>query len=207
MLAKGPVALVLVGLTVGLWIMLTRRWRLAIELPWIAGPALFLAVAAPWYLLAERATPGFLWYFLVNENFLRYLVNNYGDCYGWGRLRPYGTIWLMLLLALLPWTVLVAATLIKSARAGTLRIFRQFRWSDPRPALSALARLPGELGQSDPWLAYVLIWGLTPPLFFTLARQIVWTYVLPGLPGLAIATAVGLQAWMQSDDAARLLDC
>ena len=38
MLAKGPVALVLVGLTVGLWIMLTRRWRLAIELPWIAGP-------------------------------------------------------------------------------------------------------------------------------------------------------------------------
>ena len=55
----------------------------------------------------------------------------------------------------------------------------------------ALLRLPGKLGQTDPWLAYVLIWGLTPPLFFTPARQIVWTYVLPGLPGLAIATAVG----------------
>ena len=49
-----------------------------------------------------------------------------------------------------------------------------------------------------------MLWGLVPPLFFTAARQVLLTYVLPGLPGLAIATAVGLDAWMQSDDAHEL---
>jgi 4-amino-4-deoxy-L-arabinose transferase-like glycosyltransferase len=204
-LAKGPVALVLVGLTLGLWIVLARRWRLVGEMPWIIGTLLFLAVAAPWYLLAERATPGFLKYFLVNENFLRYLVNDYGDFYGYGRLKPYGFIWPFLLLALLPWTVLMVATGLRSAKADTARILAQFRWSRPWLALSAVARLPGNLAQTDPWLLYVLLWGLVPPLFFTAARQITLTYVLPGLPGLAIATAVGLQGWMQSDDAPELL--
>ena len=89
-LAKGPVALVLAGLTVGLWLLLSGRWRLLLELPWISGLALFLAVAAPWYILAERATPGFLSYFLLHENFLRYLVNEYGDQY---RIRPSAALW------------------------------------------------------------------------------------------------------------------
>jgi 4-amino-4-deoxy-L-arabinose transferase-like glycosyltransferase len=62
-----------------------------------------------------------------------------------------------------------------------------------------------KFGRADPWLAYVLIWGLVPPLFFTLARQVLYTYVLPGLPGLAIATAVVLERWLQSDAAADLL--
>ena len=83
----------------------------------ISGTLLFLAVAAPWYLLAERATPGFLRYFLINENFLRYLTNDYGDYYGYGRLRPYGSIWLMFLLVLLPWTVLAIALLARSAKS------------------------------------------------------------------------------------------
>ncbi len=185
-LAKGPVALVLVGASLGLWLLVVGRWRLVIELPWISGTLLFLAVAAPWYLLAERATPGFLRYFLINENFLRYLTNDYGDYYGYGRLRPYGSIWLMFLLVLLPWTLLAIALLARSAKSGAWKTLRDF-------------------GRSDPWLAYVLIWGLTPPLFFTLARQVLWTYVLPGFPGLAIAMAVGIDRWMQSEKAPDLL--
>ena len=70
---------------------------------------------------------------------------------------------------------------------------------------SGLILLLRKFGASDPWLAYVLIWGLVPPLFFTLARQVVWTYVLPGLPGMAIATAVALERWRRSDAAAGLL--
>jgi hypothetical protein len=58
---------------------------------------------------------------------------------------------------------------------------------------------------AEPWLVYLLIWGLVPPLFFTFARQVLFTYVLPGFPALAIATAVGLDRWMASDAAAGLL--
>lgn len=70
---------------------------------------------------------------------------------------------------------------------------------------SGLVLLLRKFGQNDPWLAYALIWGLVPPLFFTLARQVLWTYVLPGLPGMAIATAVALERWRRSDSAAGLL--
>ncbi len=48
------------------------------------------------------------------------------------------------------------------------------------------------------------MWGLTPAVFFTLARQILATYLLPGLPGLAIVTAVALDRWLASDAAPAL---
>ena len=182
MLAKGPVALVLVGLPIGAWLLLTRRWRLVIELPWLGGLALFFAVAAPWYFLAEKATPGFLKYFLINEHFLRYLQDEYGDKYGFGQKRPYGAIWLILLGTLLPWTLL--------GLAAWWRLFRRKRFV--------------EVLRGEPWLAYVLFWGLAPAVFFTFARQILVTYLIPGFPGLAVAVAVGLERWISSDTQSKL---
>lgn len=182
-LAKGPIALVLVGLAIGLWLLLVRRWRLIVELPWLWGLILFFAVAAPWYLLAERATPGFLRYFLIHEHLLRYVSNDYGDLYGAGRTQPYGAVWLMLLGSLLPWTVLALAALVRGFRG--------------RKVIEVL--------HGDPLLTYVLAWGLAPPLFFTLARQLLVTYLLPGLPGLAVAAAVVLDRWIDSEAQPALL--
>lgn len=182
MLAKGPVTLVLVGLALGLWLLGCRQWRLLARLPWFLGSLLFVAVAAPWYVLAERATPGFLRYFFINEHILRYLVHEYGDRYGAGRKQPYGMSWAMLAAAMLPWTALAVSALERRFRGQKL--------------LQTL--------RNDPWFTYVLAWGLTAPLFFTFARQLVFAYLLPALPGLAIAVAVALDRWMESDDAPRL---
>jgi 4-amino-4-deoxy-L-arabinose transferase-like glycosyltransferase len=182
-LAKGPIALVLVGVAVGIWLLVVGRWRLLVELPWLFGLLVFFAVAAPWYVLAERATPGFLRYFFINEHFGRYLRSEYGDLYGHGRKHYYGAAWAWLAGSFFPWTILAAIAL------G--RLFRGSR--------------PWQMLRAEPRLAYVLIWGLVPALFFTLARHVLLTYVLPGLPGLAIATAVGLDRWMDSDRAAVLL--
>ena len=44
-LAKGPVALALVGLAVGLWIVVVGRWRLVLELPWLLGLLVFFGLA------------------------------------------------------------------------------------------------------------------------------------------------------------------
>ena len=147
---------------------------------------MFFGVARPWYIVAELTTPGFWHYFFVNEHFRRYVSNDYGDLYGYGRKQPLGTIWLMLAGSFLPWTILALA--LVWAWAG--RLFRGQKF---------FATL-----RADPWLTYVLIWGLAPALFFTLARQVLFTYVLPGLPGLALATAVGLDRWMESEKAAGL---
>jgi len=177
MLAKGPVALVLVGLALGLWIAIVGRWRLLLQLPWVIGPLVFFAVAAPWYLLAERATPGFLRYFIVHEHLLRYVSHDYGDLYGSGRAQPFGASWVFLFAAFLPWSVLAIAA-----------FWQRFRG---QPVWSTL--------RADPWFTYVLVWSLTPTLFFTLARQILITYVVPGFAGLALATAVALDRWMESE--------
>jgi hypothetical protein len=57
----------------------------------------------------------------------------------------------------------------------------------------------------DAWLMFVLIWGLTAAVFFTMCRQILVTYLLPGFPGLALAAAVLLNRWLESNEVRSLL--
>ena len=113
MLAKGPVALVLFGLPVLLDAWANRRLALLARHDWIGGPLVFLALAAPWYVLMERETPGFLRYFLVHENFLRFLVHDYGDQYGGGHETFRGMAALWAVVATLPWTPLLLLTSVR----------------------------------------------------------------------------------------------
>ncbi|MDQ6158199.1 phospholipid carrier-dependent glycosyltransferase, partial [Pseudomonas aeruginosa] len=91
LLAKGPLTLILAGLPIGLWTLLEWRWRaLWRGLPWIRGSLLMLLVAAPWYLLAELKTPGFLEYFLLGEHWQRFVTAGWdGDRYGNAHAYPY----------------------------------------------------------------------------------------------------------------------
>lgn len=166
MLSKGPIAVVLAGLSVAVWLSISRRWGLLASYPWGLGLVVFLGIAAPWFWLAERATPGFLRYFIVNEHILRYLQHEYGDLYGSGHTRPYGSAWPLLVAGFLPWTVVLI-------RAVASRVRRQET-------------------VGDPWFAYVLVWGLVPTVFFTFARQLIITYLLPGFAGLAVVAGVAL---------------
>jgi hypothetical protein len=132
-----------------------------------------MALAAPWYLLAEWRTPGFLEYFLVGEHWQRFLVSGWkGDLYGSAHDFARGTIWLFAAQALLPWSVLLSLAAL--------------RWKCGRSADA----------EERSWRRYCLLWGLAPCLFFTAAGNILWTYVLPGLPGLALAAA----AWLDRDE-------
>lgn len=74
-LSKGLVAVVLPGAILVLWALTTRRARLLSSL--LIGPALpvFLLAAAPWFVLAERRTPGFLHFFFIHEHFQRFATS------------------------------------------------------------------------------------------------------------------------------------
>jgi 4-amino-4-deoxy-L-arabinose transferase-like glycosyltransferase len=186
MLSKGPVAIVLVALAIGLWLIFVRKWESIKTLPWIGGTLLFLALSIPWFVLAERATPGFLRYFFINEQVLRFLVHDYGDKYGSGHIYRPGAIWVMLLVGYLPWTFFLIATLVREYRN----------------------RFSGSERPNGIWLKYAMAWGLTPAIFFTFSRQLLATYLLPGFAGLSIVTAVGLEEWLNSsscDRAAKIL--
>lgn len=183
LLAKGPLTLVLTGLPVFLWVALTRQWQtLWQSLPWLRGTALMLTLVLPWYILAELKTPGFLDYFIVGEHIKRFIVSDWpGDLYGDAHDFTRGTIWLYLLLASFPWGLIA---LIGWAVAHWRGNRADSPWQTQRPGLTGL----------------ILAAALTPAVFFTFSGNILWTYVLPGLPFLAV-----LAAGLLTDTGERLL--
>jgi 4-amino-4-deoxy-L-arabinose transferase-like glycosyltransferase len=173
LLAKGPVGVVLTLAPIGAWIVWKRRvadaWR---RLPWITGLALTIAIALPWYVIAERRTPGFLEYFIVGEHWKRFTESGWkGDMFGTAHSRPRGTIWLFAIAFTLPW-------------CGTWLALR-------RRARGAAAARHG-----DDFRAYLWLWMLWPAVFFTAAGNILFTYVLPGMPAFALLVA---DAWRRCE--------
>ncbi len=171
LLAKGPLALVLAGLPVGAWAIATGNLRRVFaELRWLKVVPWVLVLVLPWYALAEWKTPGFLEYFLVGEHWLRYTVSGWsGDLYGHSHAFPRGTIWLFAVLALLPWSVLLPVA--------------AWRWRH-----LAVPANPADRSL----VVYLACWALAPCMLFTLSGNILWTYVLPGLPAAAMLGALWL---------------
>lgn len=110
MLTKGPIALVLFGLPTFLDACINKRGRILARHSWVIGPLLFLAISAPWYIRMEQRTPGFLSYFFIHENFLRFITHDYGDKYGAGREFCRGMALVWFLVVTLPWTLFIRPT-------------------------------------------------------------------------------------------------
>ncbi len=161
LLSKGPVALVLAGLPVFFWVLIRKEWKnLWQKLPWVTGSLLTLAIALPWYALAEIRNPGFLQYFLIGENISRFLDPHWkGDRYGFAHAYPYGMIWLFVVAGLLPW------------------------------GLVALRWVRSRFADMDGWLLFLILWCVTSPIFFTFAANIIWPYCLIMQPGFALLFA------------------
>ena len=83
------------------YVVVLRKWFLLRELDLIAGLILFLIIVAPWYVWAEIRNPGYLRYFLWEENFIRFLTPHFG--------RTERSYYFLEVLAagFLPWTFLL----------------------------------------------------------------------------------------------------
>ena len=121
--------------------------------------------------MAEARTPGFLEYFIVGEHWQRFVESDWqGDLYGHAHSFPRGTIWLFAILAFLPWSFVLPVIAWKRRRAGAV---------GRRPTTRASLATCG-LGHS------------LPCVVFTLSGNILWTYVLPAMPALAMLAAMYL---------------
>ncbi len=175
LLAKGPLAIVIAGAPIGMWVLVQGKLMYYLKtMPWIRGTLLMLAIALPWYVLAELKTPGFLNYFIVGEHFMRFVDPGWmGDLYGHAHKQPKGMIWLHWLGGTAPWgplaLLLVLGHLLKSSWRNTL-------W---------------QAGIKPPVL-YLLFWALVTPAFFTPAGNVIWTYVLPSMPAFALLMGCAL---------------
>ena len=182
LLAKGPIAVVLSGLPIGLWMLLTGNIKASWQrVPWFKGSLLTLAIAAPWYVIAEIRTPGFWEYFFIGEHWNRFTVTGWaGDKYGTAHATQRGAIWLFALAAVMPWTVLLPLLWIGRKPTQASQKFES-------PSYSRSLTI------------YLLAWSVASCLFFTMSGNILWTYVLPALPAMALLAA----RWLSRDDRAR----
>lgn len=175
LLAKGPLGIVIPFIPIVLWTFITGESRKVLtRIPWLTGPLVMLAIALPWYLHMEQDNKGYLKYFLIGEHIYKYLQPAWsGDLYGNPHREPLGTIWLFFLADTLPWLPMLLAAAHIYFKKGV------------RPAAIA----------ANPFVLYLVLWTLTPMLFFTLCRNIQMTYILYGMPAFAILTAMAVAAF------------
>ena len=199
LLAKGPVATVITGLALFIWVAWAGAWGVVWQrLPWWRGALLTALLSLPWYLLAEHRTPGFLQYFIVGEHFQRFLVSGWtGDLYGQGHPVARGLIWWFGFGGFLPWTLvalLALGVLWRKPSAVSLQ-------GQGEPAVA----LGHSLGRHAKEWQYLVAWTVAPLLFFTSARNILEAYVLPGLPAFALLAT--LLVFAAADRAPRCRAC
>ncbi len=118
-LTRGPIGLLFPFGALVVFLVLTggwRRWR-DLRLGWSAG--VFLAIAAPWHVLAERRSPGFAWAYFVNEHINRALGTREPHDYS---AVPLWLWWLEHLAWLFPWSAFAPLLLREFPRPRTWRL-------------------------------------------------------------------------------------
>jgi 4-amino-4-deoxy-L-arabinose transferase-like glycosyltransferase len=132
MLAKGLVAPVFFFLAAVPYLILTRDWRRWREFHIPSGILLFLAIAAPWHILAGLRNPGaghpignmptpgnvhgFFYFYFINEQVLRFLGKRYPVDYN---KLPFVLYWSLHLVWLFPWSIYLPVVLRRAWSART----------------------------------------------------------------------------------------
>jgi 4-amino-4-deoxy-L-arabinose transferase-like glycosyltransferase len=71
-LTKGLIGIVFPFAITILWLFISRRWRDVLKLFSPVGITIFLLISCPWIILVQKANKDFLWFFFIQEHFLRY---------------------------------------------------------------------------------------------------------------------------------------
>ncbi len=169
-LAKGPVALFLVGVILLIFVAVKRDWPVLLGTLWIPGILLFLAVATPWFVAVQIRNPEFFRIFVLEHNLARFGKDLYHHA------QPFWFYVPVLLLALAPWTLWLILALVERLR---------LIWSERREALAT---------PEDSWQLFLLIWLSVPVLFFSASQSKLPGYILPAIPAGALLVAEYLRS-------------
>jgi 4-amino-4-deoxy-L-arabinose transferase-like glycosyltransferase len=171
------------------YLLLTGEWRRWREFRVFSGALVFLLIAAPWHILAALRNPGeghpgpipapgnvhgFLWFYFVNEHWLRFLGQRYPRDYN---KLPGVLYWTLHLVWLFPWSLWLPAVV----RWGLSR-WRAFRVSSSQSAPLTFAQKTTCLLFC--YAAFILI-------FFSLSTNQEY-YTFPAYFPLLVLTAAGL---------------
>jgi 4-amino-4-deoxy-L-arabinose transferase-like glycosyltransferase len=195
LLTKGLIGVIFPLGFVLLYLAFTHRLKLVPKLHLIPSTLVFLAIAAPWHILAALRNPaiamppglglparaGWAWFYLYNEHIARFLGRRIPHDYG---QVPIPLFWLLLLLWLLPWVAFLPAALLDAYRTlrppkadPTLRF-------DSDTDFSPTTEIKLSPSAQEAALT-CLLWAGIILGFFTLSSRQEY-YHLPALPALAL---------------------
>jgi len=109
-LTKGFVGIAFCAFSIVIYLFITKKWReFFIKFPIFVGSIIFVSLSLPWFILAEKGYPGFLEYFILGENFQRFINPSWqGDRYGHAHEVFFGAIWIFFIITTLPvWLIVV----------------------------------------------------------------------------------------------------
>ena len=210
-LTKGLIGLLFPTSIVLIYLVLTRGRRGAArrmsQLHPLTCALVFLGIAAPWHILIALANPtqghpasvayhaghwqvplptdgnvhGWLWFYFVNEQLLRYLNLRVPRDYD---TVPLWLFWDLCIVWLMPWSAFLFQTL------STALPLRAVAWRNRLRTRTLLSHERTQL--------LLVLWATVPMLFFSLSTRQEY-YVLPSIPAFAILIA----GWLaQTEDAA-----
>ena len=167
-LTKSLIGLVFPLGAIFLYLLLTGNLRHILKLRLLSSTLVFLSIAAPWHILAALRNPsqgavrGFLWFYFVNEQLLRYVGKRVPAGYD---TVPLLIFWGLTILWLAPWMVFLP----QSIKQVPLRM-REFR---------------SQLSSSQRASLFFLIWALVIVGFFSFSTRQEY-YTIPAVPALAL---------------------
>lgn len=181
-LTKSLIGIIFPTMIVGVFLLVTGKLRKILTFHLPSSSLVFLVVAAPWHILAALRSPaqptgpekGFLWFYFINEQFLRYL--NKRVPYDYDKV-PLLVFWALLLAWLFPWSLSLFPALGEIPR-------RVRKWRD---GLDSRARAN----------LFCAIWAGVIMIFFSFSTRQEY-YSLPVLPALALLTGGWLQRERES---------
>jgi 4-amino-4-deoxy-L-arabinose transferase-like glycosyltransferase len=167
-LTKGLIGLVFPIAAIFLYLLVTRSLGHLIKLRLVSSTIVFLLISAPWHVLAAVRNPaqgsarGFLWFYFVNEQFLRYVNKRVPPGYD---TVPLFIFWGLLILWLMPWSIFLPQAIQEIPK----------RWRELRAGLGSRQRAN---------LLFAL-WVLVIVGFFSFSTRQEY-YTIPALPGMAL---------------------
>src|SRR6266700_7940177 len=176
-LTKSLIGLVFPLGTIFLYLLCTGNLRHILRMRLISSTLVFLAIAAPWHILAAVRNPsqgavrGFLWFYFVNEQLLRYVGKRVPPGYD---TVPLFIFWGLLILWLMPWCIFLPQAVREIPR----------KWR----GLNGASNTPQRAN-----LLFVL-WVLVIVVFFSFSTRQEY-YTVPAIP--AIALLVG--GWLKCE--------
>jgi len=120
-LTKGPVALILVGATILIYLYTEKRLSFLRDIFNVRGVLLFMVITLPWFISISLREKEFLQFFFIDQNILRFLTTKHN------RSGPPYYFISILAAGMLPWSVFLPRAIIGLWRNNELRIF--FIWS------------------------------------------------------------------------------